>query len=206
MRHPITAAAAACAAIVLFTTSDVTTKPGERWPQFRGPESLGIADGAEFPEKWSAKENVAWSVDVPGRGWSSPVVWDDKIFLTTALSGDAWKEPTTGIYGNDYIAELRKQGLSPEEVSRRVRARDNETPEELTSDVEWRLLCFDARNGKKLWDAELHRGKPKASRSADVIARTPTRPKRPSPTAAASTSTSGTSASSRTRSTASATG
>ena len=77
-----------------------------------------------------------------------------------AVSGDAWKEPTTGIYGNDYIAELRKQGLPPEEVSRRVRARDNETPEELTSDVEWRLLCFDARNGKKLWDAELHRGKP----------------------------------------------
>jgi outer membrane protein assembly factor BamB len=157
--HRMLAAAAACA-IAFVATSVVTTKPGERWPQFRGPESLGIADGAEFPERWSTTENVAWSVDVPGRGWSSPVVWDDKIFLTTALSGDAWKEPTTGIYGNDYIAELRKQGLPPEEVNRRVRARDNETPEELTSDVEWRLLCFDARNGKKLWDAELHRGKP----------------------------------------------
>jgi outer membrane protein assembly factor BamB len=134
--------------------------PATVWPQFRGRDSLGVADGAATPTRWSKTENVAWSVEVPGRGWSSPVVWNDRVFVTSAISPGAFKEPSTGIYGNDYIAELRKQGLPPEEVSRRVRARDNEVPDEIGADVEWRLFCLDARTGARRWDVAMHRGRP----------------------------------------------
>jgi outer membrane protein assembly factor BamB len=149
-----------CFAAVCGWSTEVSTREAARWPQFRGPQSLGIADGATVPDRWSTTENVDWVVDVPGRGWSSPIVWDDKVFITTAVGGGAWKEPSTGIYGNDYIAELRKQGLSNAEVSRRVRARDNEVPDELKEDIEWRLSCYHAKTGRKLWDAALHKGKP----------------------------------------------
>jgi outer membrane protein assembly factor BamB len=56
------------------------------WPVWRGPSGQGLAAGA-YPEAWSATENVAWKVPVPGRGNSSPIVWGDRIFFTTAYDG-----------------------------------------------------------------------------------------------------------------------
>jgi outer membrane protein assembly factor BamB len=153
----------ALVSIAGFLALDLVTglaAPRAAWPQFRGPGSLGVAEASRIPERWSTTENVAWAADVPGRGWSSPVVWGERVFVTTAISPGAFKEPSTGIYGNDYIAELRKQGLSPEEVSRRVRARDNESPDEVGAEVVWRLLCFDAITGARLWETEIHRARP----------------------------------------------
>jgi outer membrane protein assembly factor BamB len=57
------------------------------WPRWRGPSGQGTASGAGFPDAWSATENVRWKVPVPGLGNSSPVVWGDRIFLTTAEQG-----------------------------------------------------------------------------------------------------------------------
>jgi hypothetical protein len=54
------------------------------WSRWRGPSGQGLAAGAEYPDKWSASENVLWKTPVPGRGHSSPIVWGDKIFLPTA--------------------------------------------------------------------------------------------------------------------------
>lgn len=54
------------------------------WPSYRGENSRGVAEHPGLPDKWSATENVEWKVDVKGRGWSSPIVWGDKVFLTTA--------------------------------------------------------------------------------------------------------------------------
>ncbi|MCA9068505.1 MAG: PQQ-binding-like beta-propeller repeat protein, partial [Planctomycetaceae bacterium] len=54
----------------------------ENWPQFRGPLGNATADDANPPTKWSPTENIVWKADLPGRGASSPVVWDDRIFLT----------------------------------------------------------------------------------------------------------------------------
>ncbi|HEX6213297.1 MAG TPA: PQQ-binding-like beta-propeller repeat protein, partial [Vicinamibacterales bacterium] len=56
------------------------------WPQFRGPQGAGILAVGKLPTSWSAKENVAWSTEVQGRGWSSPVAWDNTVFLTSAIS------------------------------------------------------------------------------------------------------------------------
>ena len=60
------------------------------WPQFRGPQSSGVAaDDPRLPDRWSATENVVWKAAIPGTGWSSPVVWGDHVFLTTAVSEGA---------------------------------------------------------------------------------------------------------------------
>jgi outer membrane protein assembly factor BamB len=60
---------------------------GEEWPGFRGPTGQGMSAEKCLPTKWAADENVAWKADVPGEGWSSPVVWGDRVFVTTATDG-----------------------------------------------------------------------------------------------------------------------
>ena len=58
------------------------------WAQWRGPSGQGVVEGSGFPDSWSDKENVRWKVVVPGRGHSSPIIWKDRIFLTTAYGGE----------------------------------------------------------------------------------------------------------------------
>jgi outer membrane protein assembly factor BamB len=71
------------------------------WPQWRGPHATGVAPLARPPLEWSETKNVRWKVEVPGRGSSSPVIWANQIFLTTAIpsgtSGEASHEPRGGI-------------------------------------------------------------------------------------------------------------
>lgn len=55
------------------------------WPQFRGANVDGLAEGNTLPEIWSTTEHVVWKADIPGWGWSSPVIWGNKIFLTSAV-------------------------------------------------------------------------------------------------------------------------
>jgi outer membrane protein assembly factor BamB len=129
------------------------------WPQFRGPGGAGVADESSLPERWSTTENIAWAIEVPGRGWSSPIVWGDRVFVTSAVSPGAFKAPSTGIFGNDYVAELMKQGLPEEEVNKRVIARDIELTGE-TGDIRYMVLAVDARTGKVVWEREAHRAKP----------------------------------------------
>ena len=57
---------------------------GENWPQFRGPNSEGCSSENGVPLNWSAKENIAWKTALPGESWSSPIVWQDTLFVTTA--------------------------------------------------------------------------------------------------------------------------
>ena len=54
----------------------------ENWPRFRGPNGQGISSETNLPTKWSATENIAWKTPIPADGWSSPIVWGDRIFLT----------------------------------------------------------------------------------------------------------------------------
>ena len=58
------------------------------WPQWRGPQGAGISNEKNLPDQWSADKNIRWKTPLPGRGHSSPVVWENKIFLTTDLEGD----------------------------------------------------------------------------------------------------------------------
>lgn len=133
------------------------------WPQFRGAGGAGVADASLLPTRWSLGENVAWTAEIPGRAWSSPIVWDDRVYLTTAVNTGPFKAASTGIYGNDYAAELKQQGLSDEEILKRVTARDIELASEL-QEVSYEVLALDARSGKLVWRREAHRGSPPGGR------------------------------------------
>ena len=78
------AAAACCCVAVCLATA---TTHAAHWPQFRGPTSQGHSTETKIPLEWSASSNVLWKATIPGEGWSSPVIWKDHVFLTTATDG-----------------------------------------------------------------------------------------------------------------------
>src|SRR6185295_20158100 len=57
---------------------------GDNWPQFRGPEGNGLSDAKGLPLTWSEEKNVKWKTPIHGKAWSSPVIWGNQIWLTTA--------------------------------------------------------------------------------------------------------------------------
>ena len=66
------------------------TKPagsGANWAQWRGPDSQGISNEKNLPTEWSETKNVLWKTAIPGLGFSSPIIWEKKVFLTTAIEG-----------------------------------------------------------------------------------------------------------------------
>src|SRR5262245_15595738 len=66
--------------------------PAETWPGFRGHALGGVSPSGFMPERWSQTDNVAWKIGVPGRGWSSPIVWGDTVFVTSAISSRPFKQ------------------------------------------------------------------------------------------------------------------
>jgi hypothetical protein len=70
----------------------------DNWPRFRGSDALSVSDNPDLPLHWSATENVAWKTSIPGSGWSSPVVWGNKIFLTSVVSEQGEEEVKGGLY------------------------------------------------------------------------------------------------------------
>jgi len=71
-------------AFCVFAFITVSAQEPENWTRFRGPNGQGISKATNLPLNWGIEENIAWKIDIPGEGWSSPIVWDDHIFLTTA--------------------------------------------------------------------------------------------------------------------------
>jgi outer membrane protein assembly factor BamB len=113
----------------------------DSWPQFRGPGARGIAgDDRRLPLTWSDSENVLWRIDVPGRGWSSPVVWNDQIFIQSTVSTAGEGLQRKGMFGG------RQQYYPPPDEHR------------------WMLDSFDISSGKTRWATELFKGVPKVSR------------------------------------------
>ena len=106
------------------------------WPQFRGPGALGVADNPGLPDRWGTNENVAWKVDVAGRGWSSPIVWGDRVFLTTVASDEEVELPKKGLYFGGERKEIPK------------------------ATAHWLVLCLDLGSGRELWRREVHAGRP----------------------------------------------
>lgn len=110
------------------------------WPQFRGPAASGVVTGDALPTRWNlAKgENVRWSVPVPGLGHASPIVWDGRVYLATAV-GPGPAELKVGLYGD--IGSANDQGPH-----------------------EWRLLAIDLRGGSVLWNTLAHTAVPRVKR------------------------------------------
>jgi len=67
----------------------VNSSPAENWPCFRGPTRQGISSEKNVPIEWNATSNIAWKTPTPGHSWSSPIVHNDRVFITTATDGGA---------------------------------------------------------------------------------------------------------------------
>ena len=114
--------------------------PTVHWPQFRGAHARGVALGST-PTHWDATtgRNILWKSPVPGLGHSSPIIWGDRIFLTSCISGVKDPELRVGLYG---------------EI---VPVNDN-------SEHTWHVYCLDKNTGKILWERQAHSGVPKIKR------------------------------------------
>ena len=108
------------------------------WPQFRGANTDGLADGATLPDIWSTTENVVWKADIPGWGWSSPVIWGDKIFVTSAVSQSEREKLVVGGYPGGQTKP--------------------------TDEHRWMTYCLDFDSGKIRWEREAHKGVPPEER------------------------------------------
>ena len=147
----------------LLCLLSLTASAQEAWPQFRGAESNPVGTHARLADRWSKTENVEWSLDIPGRGWSSPIVTGGKVYLTTVTTDGKSKLPQVGTeYSNEYAAELEKQGLSGEEIMKRLNERDIELPNEVN--VHYLLYRLDLKSGKVEWTKEFHTGHPPGGR------------------------------------------
>ncbi len=116
-------------------------RPGVDWPSFRGIAASGVSDGHQTVTDWdvTAARNVRWRVSVPGLAHSSPVIWGDRLYVTTAVSGVTEPYLKVGLYG----------AIDP------VDERDVQ---------EWRVYCLDKRTGKTLWQRAACAGVPKVRR------------------------------------------
>ena len=154
------------AGALALSSSAVALEPDEapdNWPQFRGPNGMPVSNNPNLPTTWSTTENVEWVVDVPGVGWSSPIVWDGVVYVTAASSDSEMKPPSLGVdFSNDYVAEMVEEGLDQAEIERRINERDTEFPEEVS--LSYRLFAFALDGGDPLWDRELHSGPPPVGR------------------------------------------
>jgi outer membrane protein assembly factor BamB len=148
--------------LALFVAAVVSADPvpaDATWPQFRGPSGRAVSAIDTLPTKWSTTINVAWKADVPGRGWSSPIVWGDQVIVTSAIGSGAFKQPSPGIYGNDYVADLQKQGLTDDQIMDKLRQRDLESPQE-AGELQFMIYSFDLQTGHLRWSRQAHKGPP----------------------------------------------
>jgi len=121
------------------------------WPSFRGPHASGVADGQFPPLTWNAPKdlNVRWKTPIPGLGHSCPIVWEDRVYVTTAVSGDGKAEFRPGLYGD--VDSVKESG-----------------------EHTWRVYCLDKRDGKVLWERTACKGVPKVKRHPKASHANPT--------------------------------
>ncbi len=116
-------------------------KGNGNWPAFRGEHAAGVADGQNLPEAWDAEKGTAikWKTRIPGLAHSSPIVWGDKVFVTTAVSSKPDASFKRGLYGDGDASEDR-------------------------SVHQWKVYCLDKKSGKVLWEQIAYQGEPKEKR------------------------------------------
>ena len=108
----------------------------ENWPQWRGPGGQGISSEKQLPTEWTPEKNVAWKVELP-HGYSSPIVWEDRIFLTSALEGE----------------------VVPGHIPESVRIKQPH-PQSVAGDKKHvlKVLALDTKTGKTVWEQTAYEG------------------------------------------------
>ncbi len=113
----------------------------DNWPSFRGPYASGVAQGQNLPDRWDgvSSQNVKWKTRIPGLAHSSPVVWGDRLYVTTAVSSRGQATFRHGLYGEGTASEDRS-------VHR------------------WQVICLDNHSGKVVWERLAYEGVPREKR------------------------------------------
>lgn len=131
----------ACVLAIAGTFVATTRAASPHWPQFRGPRATGVADGHNPPTTWDATSgtNIKWKTPIPGLAHSSPIVWGDRVFVTSAVSSDPEPYLRVGLYGE-----------SPDH------------PEKVVH--EFRIFALDKKSGRIIWNKTAHSGIPQVKR------------------------------------------
>lgn len=120
--------------------ADAQSEKIANWPQFRGADSTGVAtEPVDIPDQWTSSENIAWKKDIPGRGWSSPIAFGDRVFLTSVVNLGESEEAKKGLYfgGN--------------------------RPQPPETEHQWYVFCLSLNSGEILWKKLVHQSKPRTS-------------------------------------------
>lgn len=139
VRH-VAAIVAALSVVLPLETSNAAER-STRWPSFRGAQASGVSDGQQLPESWdlAAGTHVKWRTPLPGLAHSSPIVWDDQVFVTTAISSRDGATFRRGLYGSGDASDDR-------------------------TSQQWQLLALDRKSGRMMWTATAYQGEPREKR------------------------------------------
>ena len=146
MRGVLTIACALAGAVSLSVSLSA-----QNWPSFRGANAAGVADGTPTAVSWnvSTGEHIAWKTPIPGLAVSSPIVWGDRVFVSTAVSSDPNQAIKTGLYGDvEPVTDASKHS--------------------------WHLIALDKASGKVVWDRVAYEGVPKTKRHPKSSQASPT--------------------------------
>jgi len=129
-------------AVTLCLTKESFTQ-SVNWPSFRGSNASGVTEGYSLPLTWNidTSKNVCWKTPIPGLGLSSPIVWRDRIFVSTAIGERKNQELKTGLYGNI-------ESVKDDTVHR------------------WIVYCLNKQTGAIIWERTAHTGVPAVKRHA----------------------------------------
>lgn len=127
--------------VTAWSTSVALPPDPVAWPSFRGQNAAGIADAQQLPDSWDGTSgaHVRWKVAIPGLAHSSPIVWGDRLFVTTAVSSLADATFKPGLYGEGTASEDR-------------------------SSHRWIVMALDRRTGNTVWQRTAYEGVPKQKR------------------------------------------
>jgi outer membrane protein assembly factor BamB len=126
---------------LVLVTVLVTAAQAQNWPQFRGPGATGVVEGGAAAANWDAPKsvNTRWQVTIPGLAHSSPVVWGNQVFITTAVTSAPKDETRYGLYGD--VAPVKDD---PKHT--------------------WKVYALDKQTGKILWERVAYEGPPLVKR------------------------------------------
>ena len=121
------------ATLLLASLQLCTPATANDWPQWRGPAGQGHGDASNLPTEWNSEKNVSWKTELPGRGWSSPVIQGDQVWVTAA----------------------HEKLASKEDAAKRLKANTGGQPLTVLEKVSLHAVCLDRKSGKILHDIEV---------------------------------------------------
>lgn len=136
---------------VAFYLALASATYAQNWPSFRGQNSAGTGDGNDPPAIWDVEKstNILWKTPIPGLGHSSPIIWGDRVFVTTAVSSAA---------DSQFVHGLTETPASANDTSKHS----------------WRVYCLNKNTGRIIWEKTVYEGVPKVKRHVKASYANPT--------------------------------